>query len=49
MEEVVFINNIEQVNIGTKDKPYYIPKPTEEMINTFSQWFKNKAKHLNKT
>ena len=48
MEEVVFINNKEQFNIGTKDKPYYIPKPTEEMINTFTQWFKNKAKHLNK-
>ena len=39
-ERPVFINEIEQVNIGTIDKPYYLPKPTEEQIEIYTERFK---------
>ena len=44
MEEVVFINNIEQVNIGDINKPYYIAKPTKELIEQFTNIFKQNNK-----
>ena len=40
MEEIIFINGIEQVNIGTIEKPYYIPKPTEKEIKIYTEHFK---------
>jgi len=48
MEEVIFINGIEQINIGTIEKPYHIPKPTEEMKKLYAQIYLKNFKQ-NKT
>ena len=43
-EKPVFINGIEQVNIGNINKPYYIAKPTKELIEQFTNIFKQNNK-----
>jgi len=49
MEEIIFINGIEQVNIGTVEKPYYIPKLTKEMKKLYAQIYpKNFKQNKNK-
>ena len=44
MEDVKYINGIEQVNIGTVDTPYYIPKPTEKQIIYYTRRFEKEFK-----
>ncbi len=39
-EKPVFIDGIEQINIGTINEPYYLPKPTEEQIKIYTEHFK---------
>lgn len=50
MEEYIkLINNIEHVNIGTKEKPFYVPTITDELKEYLSKNIKKIYKKDDKT
>jgi hypothetical protein len=48
IENPVFINGIEQINIGTIDKSYYMPKLTKEEIIHCVNRYKQNTKDADK-
>jgi len=42
IEKKIFINGIEQINISSSEKPYYIPKPSQEELEIIQKEFNSK-------